>query len=266
MTTEEASRSGAAEMARCYRLYRPSYPQVLLENLLARAEITPSDRLLDLACGTGRLTLALAPLFASVTAVDPGTEALAEAGAAAAERGTRNVTWQLGTAEGLDTTKGAFKLVTVGDAFHRFDQPLVLARAKEWLAPGGSIAVLRSFDTLIGSEPWHAFVNEAVTKWTGRDGAKLAAQPLAISVEQCEAALRQSGFQSIATFTFKVPHEWSIEAVIGNLFSTSYCAKHVLGQAADDFAADVTRVLSAYAPDGVLHETLSYSYTFGIRP
>jgi ubiquinone/menaquinone biosynthesis C-methylase UbiE len=82
------------EMARCYRRYRPPFPHSLLDDLLARAGVSPSDRLLDLACGTGRVALALAPAFAAVDAVDLEPAMIAEG----ESTGIGNVTWHTGNA------------------------------------------------------------------------------------------------------------------------------------------------------------------------
>jgi ubiquinone/menaquinone biosynthesis C-methylase UbiE len=250
---------GAREAARCYRLYRPPFPQALFDDLLTRARIAPTDNLLDLACGTGRVGLALAPSFAHVTAVDLEPAMLAEAQAAAAERAVANVSWQIAKAEDTQADADSFQLVTIGDALHRFDQPAIFAKIRTWLAPGGSVAVLRSLDTLSGSEPWHRIVTGAVTKWTGRDTAKLTAPTQ--TTDDCEALLSANGFHNVESHHFTMPYTWSVETILGNLASTSFCAKHVLGPIADDFAAYVTAALKAHAPTGTLRETLTFSYT-----
>src|SRR5215470_8477036 len=59
-----------AGTAKYYRLYRPPYPQDLLDDLLQRARVSRSGNLLDLACGPGRVSLAIASSFAAVSAVD----------------------------------------------------------------------------------------------------------------------------------------------------------------------------------------------------
>jgi ubiquinone/menaquinone biosynthesis C-methylase UbiE len=249
--------SGARDAARCYRRYRPPVPRALLDDLLARTRVAPSDILLDLACGPGRVGLSLAHAFASVTAVDLEPEMIAEGEIAAAERGIRNVTWRIGRAEDVEAAPGTIRLVTIGDALHRFDQPAVLANIRSWLTPGCAIAILRSMDTLSGSEPWHHTVRDLVTGWSGCDAAKLAAPTL--PPEQCEAALAAHGFRDVASFTFTTPYVWSIDAILGNLASTSYCAPHVLGPKAEGFAAAAKTALASLA----LTETMTFGYTFG---
>ena len=250
------------DMARCYRLYRPPFPRSLLDDLLTRAHVSRADSLLDLACGPGRVALALASQFASVTAIDLEPEMIAEGKRAAAERGIANVTWQTGRAEDLDA-RTKIRLITIGDAFHRFDQRKLLEKTKTWLAPGGAVAILRSLDTLSGTEPWHHIVRDIIARYSDKDPAKLAAPT--VQPEEVEAALTAHGFHDVGSFAFTTPYEWSIDAVLGNLVSTSYCAAHVLGTRADDFAADVTTALAACTPDGTVRETLSFGYTFASR-
>ena len=250
------------DMARCYRLWRPPFPQALLDDIVACANVARSSALLDLACGPGRVALALAPRFASVTAVDLEPAMIAEGKIAAAGRGLTNVTWHIARAEDFDAPPGAFQFITIGDAFHRFDQGSLLQKARSWLAPGGAVAILRSLDTLSGAEPWHHAVRDVIAKYSDKDPAKLAAPTL--PPEEVERALAGHGFREVASSSVAAPYEWSLEAILGNLASTSYCAGHVLGANADAFAEDVRRALTPHAQNGVLREhAMAFGCTLG---
>ncbi len=58
-------------------------------------------RLLEIGCGDGRLTMQLARRAASVVAIDPDREALADAQAAATNEGIRNVQLFHGSGEAV---------------------------------------------------------------------------------------------------------------------------------------------------------------------
>ncbi|HWZ58598.1 MAG TPA: methyltransferase domain-containing protein [Gemmatimonadaceae bacterium] len=91
-----------------------------LARVVAYAEATSSDVVLDVATGAGHTALALAPYVASVVALDITPEMLAETARNAARRGVRNVRVQIGAAEALPFRDGGFDIVTVRTAAHHF--------------------------------------------------------------------------------------------------------------------------------------------------
>src|SRR5215831_9697853 len=95
-----------------YDRFRLPYPAALIEDLARRVSANGSGRLLDLACGPGTATLALATLFADVLAVDQEPEAIGFAVGKAAELGVNNVRWVAGRAEDVDPDE-RFDLITI---------------------------------------------------------------------------------------------------------------------------------------------------------
>jgi ubiquinone/menaquinone biosynthesis C-methylase UbiE len=85
-----------AGTAEAYARFRVPYPQLLIDHLRTRAGITGEGRLLDLACGTGQVALALAPHFSEVWALDREAEMLEVGRREAAARGFENVVWKEG--------------------------------------------------------------------------------------------------------------------------------------------------------------------------
>ena len=77
--------------ARDYHSYRVPYPATLIDDLAVRAALSGTGRLLDLACGPGRLTFALSKHFADVLAIDQEEESVSYAKALAAERGDPHI-------------------------------------------------------------------------------------------------------------------------------------------------------------------------------
>ncbi len=101
-------------------------------------------RVLDLGCGTGHSSIALAKAYptVSVRGVDLDEASIAEARANAADAGVADrVTFAVGDAAGAHEA-GAYDLVTVFEALHDMADPIaVLASARAALAPGGSVFV-----------------------------------------------------------------------------------------------------------------------------
>ena len=109
----------------------------------------PKDRALDVACGPGFLTMALAETCGSVVGVD-ATEALLErARAEAARRGLVNVEFRAGDASALEQEDASFDIVVSRAAFHHFEHPSrVLAEMKRVARPEGRLLIA----DLIGNE------------------------------------------------------------------------------------------------------------------
>jgi SAM-dependent methyltransferase len=100
-----------------YARYRPPLPPAFVDRLAERCRLDGGGRLLDLGCGTGRLTLPLARHVAEAVGRDPEPEMLAEAARQAAAAGVGNVRWVLGgSAELPAVAPGPFRLVSIADA------------------------------------------------------------------------------------------------------------------------------------------------------
>ena len=81
-----------------------------------------------------------------------------------------------------------------------------------------------------------------------------------------ERVLRATGFVEVASYPFVVPHDWTIDTIIGNLYSTSFCSKRVLGANAAAFETALQAALLAHDPSGTYHEQMRFGYTIGRKP
>ena len=110
---------------------------------LAVLNETPASRVLDLGCGTGRLTLAIAAAGHTVTGVDPAPASLE---AARAKPGGGRVTWIEGTSQHAPTASFDTAVMTshVAQFFVDDDEwASTLADLRRALVPGGRLV----FDT-----------------------------------------------------------------------------------------------------------------------
>ena len=219
----------------CYMRYRPAYPTRLIEDLVRRTGADGRGRLLDVACGPGRLTFALAPFFREVWAVDTEPEMIAVARAEAAHRGLRHIRWITHRAEELAAPPGSFDLVSFGEAFHRVNQPVVVELIRRWLRPGGAVAIVGcSYGVLSGEGTWQAAVAGVVRRWSQRQPpAPRDADPKPAGMGL--RVLGGAGFLEVASHPFVQRVNWTIEPIKGFLASTSNCSERALRGSAAEF-------------------------------
>ena len=264
MTTAPNLRADAfAGTAAAYLRYRPPYPAALLTDLLARAARPPDAALLDLASGPGRLALDLAASFDEVWAIDLEPEMVAVGAEAAVRRGIVNIRWSVGRAEDALVAPNTVDLITIGEAFHRLDQALILERALVWLKPGGCLAILGTDGVLVGGEPWKVAAAGVAQRWMAT-GWALGRADADLAPGAPERRMRQAGFTDVESRAFVEPRAWSFEEIVGYLHSTSVCSEKALGEDAPIFEADLRAALAGAG--GVFHEDFRSGYSIGRKP
>jgi SAM-dependent methyltransferase len=256
-----------AGTAAYYSRYRVPYPKVLMTDLLKDSGVSGAGNLLDLACGPGRVGLPLASSFREVWALDLEPEMIEEGQIQASRLGVRNIRWMQGRAEDLFAAPGTFELITIGEAFHRLDQQIVAVRALGWLKTGSCIATLGCDTILSGKEPWQRIVADVVYNQNGRKAGRAdSPRRPGSGPGHYERVLLEAGFVEVRSHRFVAIHEWSIESILGYLYSTSVCAKAILGGVAERFESDLRAALLAHNPSGIYRENTQWGYTIGRKP
>ncbi|MBB5215041.1 class I SAM-dependent methyltransferase [Parapusillimonas granuli] len=111
--------------------------------LLSQSFPAASGAVMDLGCGAGHLSFALAPLCASVVAVDPSPNMLATVSRAAAEKGLANIQTVQAGAESLPFEDGRFCVVASRySAHHWLDLPAALKEMRRVVKPGGYLLMI----------------------------------------------------------------------------------------------------------------------------
>lgn len=114
-----------------------------LQELAQIAAAVPNARVLDLGCGGGHASFAVAPVVEKVIAYDLSTEMLAVVAKAAAERGLHNLAVRQGSADRLAFPDASFDLVcTRFSAHHWRHLPQALREVFRVLKPGGRFIVI----------------------------------------------------------------------------------------------------------------------------
>lgn len=123
-----------------------------LAEMVAAAQPTGHERVLDAGCGTGHTALTFAPHVAQVIGVDFTDAMLDQARHLADERSLNNVTFRLGDVEQLPFDDGEFDLVVSRYSAHHWPHPQrALAEFRRVLRPGGRLILsdIVSFDSFV---------------------------------------------------------------------------------------------------------------------
>jgi SAM-dependent methyltransferase len=138
------------QVAAEYDRARRGYPEELVDAACSLAGLGADSRIVEVGCGTGKLTRALAERGLRVDAVDPGSELVAIARAHLREAPVR---FHLARFEDVDLPAGTYEALFSATAFHWVEPDVAWPKAARLLRPGGVIALLThvgAFEELIG--------------------------------------------------------------------------------------------------------------------
>jgi hypothetical protein len=176
--------------------------------------------------------------------------------------GRENVRWVAGSdadlrggvGDDLRDDLGAFRLTTMGRAFHWMEQEPTLRRIHELTEPGGGVALLGDNEWLTkGQADWQAAVYDVASGYV----ADLAERqdPAEIEYEKTwRDYLEASPFGDVETTTFEFGREWDADSVVGYVLSLSFCSPEVLGDDRDAFVADLRAHLADRPEDAFVED------------
>lgn len=176
--------------AQRYAGARPYFHPLVMKRITQVTERSRFGRALDVACGTGQSSRALLEIASEVDATDISPEMLAEV-----EEHER-IRTHLAPAERLPFADASFDLLTVGLAFHWFDQAAFLREAHRVLKPSAWLVVYTSGFNGEMAE------NEAFRAWAHEDYQKHFPTPPRRSVGVSAELVAPFGFELRATERF----------------------------------------------------------------
>ncbi len=181
-----------------------TFAQKTDENVAARFAAAIGDagqgKLLDVACGPGVVTAALAPRAKSVVAFDATQEMLEKARARCAKAGLTNVSFRQGNAEGLPFGDGEFDGVVTRLAIHHFAEPQrALAEMFRVLRPGGSVVIV---DIVSSEDAREEALQNAIERL--RDPSHVRMLP----ASELDRRIATAGFQELEQTTWDKDREF----------------------------------------------------------
>jgi ubiquinone/menaquinone biosynthesis C-methylase UbiE len=226
----------AARVANPAEIYDQSFVPALFARwgrvVAEAARIAPGDRVLDVACGTGALTLAAAERAGpsgAVTGLDANPAMLD-----VARTKPVRVDWQEGRAEDLPFADATFDAVVSQFGMMFFDDPArALVEMRRVLTPGGRVAVA-VFDA-IDTSPGYDALAHLLDRLFGREVGDALRAPFALGDATHLHQLAQTAFPGATV----VQHEGTVTfPSVADLIETEHACIWTLGGLIDDHQAE----------------------------
>lgn len=252
-----------------YARYRPGYPQAFVDDLVTGLSLDGTRRLLDLGCGTGQLTIPLAPHVAEAVGMDPEPEMLTEAAKSARAAGITNVTWAQGNSADLPGDFGRFLLVTMGRSFHWMDREQVLTALDAIVDHDGAVVLANDSCLVRPNSPWQQAVEDIQHRFLPPDSVRPTPLPGRMNSpadhQPHEQILARSAFRHVDRRVYEFERPWAVDQVIGYLYSTSLPLRRLLGDRVPAFEQEITDTLHMFRHNGLLIEPVTLEVLIGTK-
>ena len=245
-----------------YGLGRLPYPAEVADALADALGLDGTQRLLDVGCGPGSLTLLVAARVAEAVGIDADPGMIAAARVAAERAGVRNAEWRHMRAEELPAGLGRFAVATFAQSLHWLDLTRVAAAVRDMLEPGGALVHVQatthrgdcSEDPLEHPRPPYEEIDALVRSYLGP--VRRAGRGLRSTRDDEADVLRAAGFTGPTRTepdTARVVIR-TADDIVAATFSLSSSTPHLFGADVGRFEADLRALLRGVAPDDAFSE------------
>jgi len=212
------------EVAELYECARPTYPEALVADLVARAALREASTALEIGAGTGQLTVSLARQGMQLVVVERGANLvrmLAQNVAAFPQ-----VKTVVADFDNWDIPPDRFDSVIVATAFHWLDPATRVLKCARLLRPGGALAIVD-------------------TRW----GAGVKSDRFSEESQACYARWDPNHDPSFRPFGPECVPEFSDELAQSRLFETivhrrHFCRREYKARAYRDLLATFSNILA----------------------
>jgi SAM-dependent methyltransferase len=242
---------------------RPPYSPDLASRLTEAVPLGSQTRLLDAGTGPGVVAITLAPYVKSVVAIDPDNDMLAQARLRAQTAGIENIQWVCCRAEDPGQhVSGPFRLVTFGLSFHWMERERVAEIVYDLLEPGGALALISH---VVEGRPVppgpayppipHELIRTVVERFLG-PGRRAGQGYRILPPDGFEEALSRTRFGKPERLYApgRADLVQTIDGVLANYLSRSFCAPHLFGHRLPEFESTLRHELEAISPSGLFRD------------
>jgi ubiquinone/menaquinone biosynthesis C-methylase UbiE len=230
---------------------RPAYSPRLIRRVAEACKLDGTQRLLDLGCGPGQLSLAFSSWVDTGVALDPEPEMLRIASGLGLGVAP-NIEYRLGSSYDLSPEWGRFQIAVIGRAFHWMDRPDTLERLDKLIDPSGAVVLFATAHPTDASTPWLTQYRALLDEYAQADPAR--EQRKSDSWESHESVLFKSAFASLERISIIEKRRVTLDSLIARALSMSSLSSERLGTRLDELVARVRSLLEAHAADGWLDE------------
>ena len=249
-----------------YAKYRPGIPKEVIDIIVRHFDIKPSDRILDIGCGTGQVALAMEGKCDEMVCLDSDPEMLKQAKKATKDSPMR-LAWINCGSQDLGKVKeslGIFKIATICRAFHWMNQNQVLEDLDGLIDENSGIAIFGDGSFWTGREEWQQAAKKTVQKYLGEE-RRAGSGTFKKANERWEKIVARSVFKFIETQQVSIVRSWNIEGIIGLLFSSSFARPNYFGDKLQTFKKDIENILLSINPKGVFQENAVWAIILASR-
>lgn len=224
-----------SQQATDYARFRPRYPTELFGWLAAVARAR--ELAVDVGAGNGQAAIELAKHFASVIAVEPSAEQIANSAP------TAGVSFVQGSASALGVAAASADLLVSAQAFHWFDREAFFAEVRRVMRPSGCLAVW-----CYGSAKITPAIDDVIYR--------LYDTPLGPywdpALELVETGYRtvQFPFAELAAPSFEMRLDWTFDHVVGYLGTWSALKRYIEVHGTNPLDDMVPHLRAAWGSDG----------------